>query len=112
MDAMPCESNLTKLFPSPLVLDQAPPHALGVRYLCGPTVTVLASKTSKQRYRLQSDNMAALGVTLNWLLSRLRHYYEENTSTFTAKLSSPLPLPEYFEIIERHLKVITYLNNL
>ena len=101
IDANPCEPTMSKLFPAALVLDHAPPQALGLTYLCGPTVTVVASKGT-QRYRLQSNSLAALATTLNWLLWRLEEY---SNHSFTAKFNPPFPLNEYFEIIDRHFQV-------
>lgn len=107
VDANPCEPVLSKLFPPPLVLDHAPPQAIGLRYLCGPVVTVVASKGT-QRYRLQSDSLPALGCTLRWLLKRLEEYYKLQGLPFTAKFSPPFPLNEYFEILDQHFKVSNF----
>ena len=96
---------MAKLFSAPLVLDHAPPQALGLAYLCGPTVTVVASKGT-QRYRLQSNSLAALASSLNWLLWRLEEYFKAQKLTFTAKFNPPFPLNEYFEIIDRHFQVL------
>lgn len=95
---------MAKLFPPALLLSHAPPQAQGVRYLCGPIVTVVASKGT-QRYRLQSNSLAALATTLNWLLHSLQEYFKTQDETFSAKFTPPLPLNEYFEIIDRHFKV-------
>lgn len=86
------------------MLSHAPPQAIGFRYLCGPVVTLVASKGT-QRYRLQSNSLSALGTTLTWLLTVLEKYFKTQNITFTAKVSPPLPLNEYFEIVERHFKV-------
>ena len=107
VDASPCESTLSKLFPSELVMSEAPPQAVGVRYLCGPVVTVVASKGT-HRYRLQSNSLSALGTTLCWLLDTLEKYFESQHLSFSAKCSPPLPLNEYFEIVDRHFKVGLY----
>jgi Bardet-Biedl syndrome 9 protein len=104
VDADPCEPTLSKLFPSQLVSSQVPPQAIGVRFLCGPTVTVVASKGTK-RYRLQSNSLSALGTTLSWLLSALEKYFQSQHQIFSAKCSPPLPLNEYFDILDRHFKV-------
>lgn len=98
---------MSNLFPTQLVSENAPPQALGLCYLCGPAVTVVASKGT-QRYRLQSDSLSALGITLDWLLRRLEEHFKAQKLPFTAKFSSPLPLNEYFEIIDHHFKVRKY----
>lgn len=104
IDANPCEAVMSKLFPSQLVLDHAPPQAIGLRYICGPIVSVVASKGT-QRYRLQSNSLAALGSTLQWLLGRLEEYFRLQGLSFTTKFAPPFPLNEYFEIIDHHFKV-------
>ena len=95
---------MSKLFPSQLVLDGAPPQALGLRYLCGPVVTIVASKGT-QRYRLQSDSLAVLGCALHWLLATLQEYFKQQGLSCTAKFAPPFPLNEYFEVLDRHFKV-------
>lgn len=102
---------MSKLFPSQLVLPEAPPQAVGVKYLCGPTVTVVVSKGTN-RYRLQSNSLSALGTSLSWLLETLEKYFESQRLLFSAKFSPPLPLNEYFEIIDRHFKVGFYICNI
>ena len=77
---------------------------MGLRYLSGSDVTIVASKNTK-RYRLQSDTLPALGVTLEWLLTKLKRYYSGEEPAFAASYTPPLPLQEYFEVIERHYKV-------
>ena len=104
IDVNHCENDLTKLFPPALFLKQTPNNAVGLHYLAGSNITVVASKNTN-RYRLQADTLPAIGVTLEWLLSRLRRYYGGESQPFTASFSPPLPLSEYFEVIERHYKV-------
>ncbi len=100
---------MSKLFPSQLVLEQAPPQAIGFQYLSGSRVTVVASKAT-QRYRIQSESLAALAPTLSWLLKRLEDHFKSASTPpaqgFTARFTSALPLNEYFQIIDRHLKVL------
>lgn len=104
IDTEPCEATLSRLFPPQLILDHAPPHAVGLSYLSGQTVTVVASKATR-RYRLQSDDLPALAVVLKWLLASLQGYFRTRNEAFTAKFVPPLPLNEYFEIVDRHFKV-------
>ncbi len=65
-------------------------------------VTIVASPSSP-RYRLQSDSLAALGPAINIILDLLSQNFsgEKVNILFTP----PLPLNEYFDIIERHYKV-------
>ena len=93
---------MSKIFPPQLVLDHAPPQALGLLYLCGQSVTVVASKAT-ERYRLQSSSLPALSTILNWLLKRLEEIFKPQT--FSANFAPPLPLNDYFVIIDRHFKV-------
>ena len=104
IDVNHCENDLTKLLPPALFLKQTPNNAVGLHYLSGSDVTIVASKNTN-RYRLQADTLPAIGVTLEWLLSRLRRYYGGESQPFSASFSPPLPLSEYFEVIERHYKV-------
>ena len=104
VDVNYCESDLTNLLPASLFLKQTPSNAVGLRYLSGSEVTIVASKNTK-RYRLQSNSLPVIGVTLEWLLDRLHRYYSAEKPPFAASFTPPLPLPEYFEVIERHYKV-------
>lgn len=104
IDANPCESVLAKLFPAQLVFENAPPQAIGLQYICGPIVTVVASKGT-QRYRLQSSSLAALGCSLSWLLDSLKNHFKLQAVPFTAKFAPPFPLNDYFEILDRHFNV-------
>ena len=104
VDVNYCESDLTNLLPASLFLKQTPSNAVGLRYLSGSEVTIVASKNTK-RYRLQSNSLPVIGVTLEWLLDRLHCYYNAEKPPFAASFTPPLPLPEYFEVIERHYKV-------
>ena len=109
VDVNHIEPDLTKLFPPQLVMDNTPNNAVGLRFLQGSEVTIVASRNTK-RYRLQSDSLAAVGVALEWLLWRLEKYFSGGKSKFKGGFIPPLPLNEYFEIIERHYKVhVMYL---
>ena len=98
------ESDLKGILPASLFLNEGPRNAMGLRYLSGPEVTIVASKNTK-RYRLQSNSLPVIGVTLEWLLEQLHHYYGAKDPPFAASFTPPLPLSEYFEVIERHHKV-------
>lgn len=107
LDVSPFEPNVPKLFPPQLTMEQGPPQALGLRYLCGSSVTLVASKGT-QRYRLQSNSLSALGCTMTWLLPQLDKRYKQQTPPFTAQFVPPLPLNEYFEVIDQHFKVCLF----
>ena len=109
IDVNYCENDLTNLLPASLFLKQTPSNAVGLRYLSGSEVTIVASKNTK-RYRLQSNSLPVIGVTLEWLLERLHRYYSAEKPPFVASFTPPLPLPEYFEVIDRHYKVCVHVS--
>ena len=98
------DSDLKGILPASLFLDEGPRNAVGLRYLSGSEVTIVASKNTK-RYRLQSNSLPVIGMTLEWLLDWLHRYYSTKEPPFAASFTPPLPLSEYFEVIERHHKV-------
>ena len=71
-----------------------------------PQVTIVASPSSP-RYRVQSDSLPALGVGLEILLGMLNRHFAGEDTPLKAIFTPPLPLNEYFEIIERHYRVRT-----
>ena len=121
---------LTQLFPRPLIHPSAPNNAMALSFLNSTKVrplthtshaphthltrpshithtsqlTIVASPSSP-RYRLQSDSLAALGVGLKILLGMLSRHFAGSLPVFQATFTPPLPLNEYFEIIERHYRV-------
>ncbi len=86
---------LSYLFSSPLTF-HTPSHLT--------QVTIVASPSSS-RYRLQSDSLATLGAGLELLLNMLSKQFAGHVPAFKATFAPPLPLTEYFEIIERHYRV-------
>lgn len=97
--------SLNELFPD-LLGDNAdgPGNALGFQLIGGPVVTILASKTS-QRYRLQCDDFPAIWPVLNDMISRLTSHFNSRRQTdFAVSFDGPLPLQEYFDILDGHFE--------
>ncbi|GIY96755.1 protein PTHB1 [Caerostris extrusa] len=96
---------LNELFPD-MFMDGTSSYsggALGIEYYSGHSVTIMPSKTA-QRYRIQSDQLSALWLVVSELVRRLQHKFrkEPDNSKLICSFTSPLPLPEYFKIIEDH----------
>ncbi|XP_061410552.1 protein PTHB1 isoform X3 [Lethenteron reissneri] len=80
-------------------------NALGFQLLRGSRVTVLASKTS-QRYRVQCDQLDELWLVTSDLVRRLEsHFRKLGTADFRCSFMGPLPLQEYFELLDQHFDV-------
>jgi len=97
--------NLAEIF-SDMVNDAViPMAAIGIQYFGGPVVTILASKTS-QRYRIQCDVFQGMWLILYELCKRLEAYYKKNKDSvqFRASFMGPLPLQEYYELIDAHFE--------
>ncbi|ELT91668.1 hypothetical protein CAPTEDRAFT_90837, partial [Capitella teleta] len=99
--------NLNDIFPE-LLGESAggPGNALGFCvYGLDSVITMLASKTS-QRYRLQSDDFASMWPLLSDLLLRLKSYFRvgQTSSDFKITYEGPLPLQEYFEVLDKHFE--------
>ncbi|XP_031552881.1 protein PTHB1-like [Actinia tenebrosa] len=97
--------NLAELFPE--MVDDAviPLSALAMQYNGGPTVTILASKTS-QRYRIQCDAFEGMWLVLYELVKRLEAHYKKirDNVAFRASFMGPLPLQEYYELVDAHFE--------
>ncbi|XP_053117596.1 protein PTHB1 isoform X9 [Hemicordylus capensis] len=80
-------------------------NALGFQLLAGSRVTLLASKTS-QRYRIQSDQLEDIWLITKELTLRLEeHFRKQDCKDFMCTFSGPIPLQEYFEIIDHHFEL-------
>ncbi|KAM8967038.1 protein PTHB1 [Pelodytes ibericus] len=78
---------------------------LGFQLLAGRKVTLLASKTS-QRYRIQSEQFEDLSLITRELILRFEEYFQkQGIKDFTCSFSGPLPLQEYFELIDQHFEL-------
>ncbi|XP_066210488.1 protein PTHB1 isoform X1 [Saccopteryx leptura] len=98
--------SLLSLFPgfaSPSEDDQV--NIMGFQFLGGSQVTLLASKTS-QRYRIQSEQFEDLWLITNELIIRLQEHFEkQGIKDFACSFSGPMPLQEYFELIDHHFEL-------
>lgn len=96
--------NLPELFPD-FGLDGNVTTALGLQYYGGPEVTILSSRTTN-RYRLQSDSLAALWLILSEVTQRLRSYWGHSSRKDGEELelgvASAVPVHELFSEIDAH----------
>ncbi|XP_071490439.1 protein PTHB1-like [Diadema antillarum] len=80
-------------------------NALGLQIYGGPKITLLASKSS-QRYRLQCDIFEAMWLVMHEFIDRATIYHRNSgVKDFQLMYSSPLPMQEYFELIDTHLEL-------
>ncbi|XP_078395916.1 protein PTHB1 isoform X6 [Cetorhinus maximus] len=80
-------------------------NVLGFKLLSGATITLLASKTSS-RYRIQCDQFEDLWLITKELIQRLEEsFVREGTKDFRCMFSGPLPLQEYFQLVDRHFEL-------
>uniref|UniRef100_A0A8C5K108 Bardet-Biedl syndrome 9 n=1 Tax=Jaculus jaculus TaxID=51337 RepID=A0A8C5K108_JACJA len=80
-------------------------NILGFRFLGGSRITLLASKTS-QRYRIQSEHFEDLWLITKELILHLKEHFEkQGIKDFTCSFSGPVPLQEYFELIDHHFEL-------
>ncbi|XP_078716769.1 protein PTHB1 isoform X1 [Lampetra fluviatilis] len=99
--------SLAALFPDFLQQsEEGQVNALGFQLLRGSRVTVLASKTS-QRYRVQCDQLDELWLVTSDLVRRLESHFRKQlgTADFKCSFMGPLPLQEYFELLDQHFDV-------
>jgi hypothetical protein len=82
--------------------------ALSVRYQCGLDATVLVSKNSG-RLRVQSSSFEGLWLFADELVRRLTTFHLQRgqqgseEEPYAVLYAEPLPLQEYFELIDEHL---------
>ncbi|XP_060103624.1 protein PTHB1 [Heteronotia binoei] len=85
--------------------DDDQPNALGFQLLAGSKITLLAAKTS-QRYRIQSEKFEDIWLIAKELVLRLEQYFRKrNRKDFACSFSDPIPLQEYFAIIDHHFEL-------
>ena len=85
---------------------QAGVSAMSVQYLCGLDATVLVSKNAG-RYRIQSNSFEGLSLLSHELVRRLTAQQGGAAASGEAggvTFSEPLPLQEYFELVDEHLR--------
>lgn len=75
------------------------PNAVGFRFVSGPDVSILASKTNG-RYRIQSDTFEALAIIVSELEARLKQ--SQGGDKVEISFTEPIPLQDYFQIIDNH----------
>ncbi|KAJ7390596.1 Protein PTHB1 [Desmophyllum pertusum] len=97
--------NLADLFPDMVNDAVIPMAAVGIQYFGGPVVTILASKTS-QRYRIQCDVFQGMWLILHEICQRIDTHYKKNKDSVQLRASfmGPLPLQEYYELIDAHFE--------
>lgn len=83
-------------------------NVIAFQHLNGMVVSILASKTTN-KYRLQSDSLAALALFVVEIQKRLRYHFDDVTN-FQMMLESPLPLEETWHRIEAHFESYNDLN--
>jgi Bardet-Biedl syndrome 9 protein len=85
-------------------LAQRSPHVgtnvISLQYSNGCDVTILAS-TKGGRYKVQSATFEALWLLASELVRRLKSFYR-GQGDLTIEFSDPIPLKDYFGIIQRH----------
>ncbi|KAM9308245.1 protein PTHB1 [Gastrophryne carolinensis] len=98
--------NLVNLFPDFIEhADADQVSVLGFELFAGQKVTLLASKTS-QRYRIQSEQLEDLWLITKELTLRFEEYFtKQGIKDFTCSFSGPIPLQEYFELIDKHFEL-------
>ncbi|XP_036395450.1 protein PTHB1 [Megalops cyprinoides] len=98
--------NLNEVFPDFLEkCEDKEGNALAFQLLAGSTVTVLASKTS-QRYRIQSETFEDIWLVAKELVQRFdKHFAKQGVKDFRNSFSGPIPLPEYFEVVDHHFQL-------
>ncbi|XP_075127200.1 protein PTHB1 isoform X2 [Leptodactylus fuscus] len=78
---------------------------LGFQLLAGQKVTLLASKTS-QRYRIQSEKFEDLWlITKEFIICFEEYFLKQGIKDCTCSFSGPIPLQEYFELIDQHFEL-------
>lgn len=81
-----------------------PTSAMGIKYRTNSseTVTILLAKSSN-RYRIQSNSLTSLNLTMEQLIFRLNKHYS-NIDDFKIYLGSSLPTNEVLPYITKHFK--------
>ncbi|XP_066512648.1 protein PTHB1-like [Hoplias malabaricus] len=98
--------NLNEIFPEFVTkAEDKEGNALAFQFIAGSRVTVLASKTS-QRYRIQSESFEDIWLVAKELVQRFdRHFAKLGVKDFHNSFSGPIPLAEYFEIVDHHFEL-------
>ncbi|KRZ11149.1 Protein PTHB1, partial [Trichinella zimbabwensis] len=79
-------------------------NAIGLRQIYGQgTPTFILASKSSTKYRIQSESLESLWFPTNEIMKRLRRIY--SSDDFEIKLTSDIPLKEYFSIVENFVQL-------
>ncbi|KRZ36423.1 Protein PTHB1 [Trichinella pseudospiralis] len=79
-------------------------NAIGLRQIYGQgTPTFILASKSSTKYRIQSESLESLWFPTNEIIKRLRRIY--SSDDFEIKLTSDIPLKEYFSIVENFVQL-------
>ncbi|GMH42672.1 hypothetical protein BSKO_10591 [Bryopsis sp. KO-2023] len=92
-------------------------NVLTFQHFNGINVSIIVSRTGS-RYRIQSDTFEAMWLLLDELLLRLKDYYQlmeqgsASDETFRISFQDPIPLQDFFGLIDNHFGVRVHLTEL
>ncbi|KAI9561719.1 hypothetical protein GHT06_012679 [Daphnia sinensis] len=92
-------ASLAQLFQE-FAVEESASNLMALKHLNGTVVSILVSKTTN-KYRLQSDSLAALALLVDELQRRLHLNFSAPTN-LQVNLDSPLPVQETWSQIETH----------
>lgn len=94
---------LQDLFPDLALRGEVSPNVMSVQYCNGADVTILVSRNAG-RYRVQSNSFEGMWLLTSELVRRLREYHGriDKTEPLRFDIPEPLPLDEYFNVIDTH----------
>jgi Bardet-Biedl syndrome 9 protein len=94
---------LHDIFQDLTVRGEVGPNVMSVQYCNGADATILVSRNAG-RYRVQSNSFEGMWLLTAELVRRLREYYErvDRTEPLRIDIPEPLPLEEYFSVIDTH----------
>ena len=75
-------------------------NVIALKHLDGTIVSLLVSKTTN-KYRLQSDSLAALALLIDYLQRRLRLHFSD-AANLQVNLDSSIPMQELWNQVESH----------
>ena len=98
--------SLSDIFADFAVRGEVGPNVLSVQYCNGADATILVSKNAG-RYRIQSNSFEGMWLLTSELVRRLRDYYDrtDRAEPLRFDIPEPLPLDEYFNVIDTHAQM-------
>ncbi|EFX86101.1 hypothetical protein DAPPUDRAFT_97874 [Daphnia pulex] len=99
-------ANLVHLFQD-FPVEDSMSNVIAFKHRNGTIVSLLVSKTTN-KYRLQSDSLAALALLVEGLQRRLRLHFSE-AENLQVNLDSPFPIQEIWNQVESHYTLYTEL---